>query len=425
MYRLDRGIFDWAYVSERTGHQPTYAELVQYPSVQDETWKLPDGSIYQKYDYSGYISENPMWGHYGHGFGVWFMPVSTEYYAGGPLRQDLMVHQDALILNYFQGAHYGGGGTDNFANGEKLFGPWFTYINTGDNNQVIADAKKKALAEQAKWPYSWMADVDAQLYPLDRATVVGQLRVDGRGSPSNAMVVLGKPGQEIYKQGGDFMFYAKADASGRFTLPNVRPGTYALYAYATQGSITSQFEKDSIEVKGKTLDLGVLPWTQPKYSHFLWQIGQSDRMSGEFKFGDQLRNIKWIGMVPADLTYTIGVSHERDDWYFAQGKPGNWDVSFTTDAAYTGTAHLTVAIAGVSQNPKVTISVNGTPVKSLAYANDAATYRAALRGARYQLEDIAFPADLLKQGANVVRFGMTAVGGNGGIMYDTIKLEVE
>ncbi len=422
MYRLDRNIFDWAYVSERTGHQPTYGELVQYPSVQDETWKLPDGTIYQKYDYSGYIAENPMWGHYGHGFGVWLMPVSTEYYAGGPLRQDLMVHQDALILNYFQGAHYGGGGSDNFANGEKLFGPWFTYINTGDNEQMIADAKKKALAEQSKWPYQWMNE---PLYPLPRTTVTGQLKLEGRGTAAKAMVVLAKPGQEIYKQGGDFIFYAKADASGRFTLPNVRPGSYALYAYARQGSVTAQLEKDDIDVKGKALDLGAVTWTQPKYSHLLWQIGEADRMSAEFKFGDELRNIKWIGMVPADLTYTIGKSHERNDWYFAQGKPGNWDVAFTTNEAYTGTAHLTVAIAGVSQNPKVTISVNGTEVKSLSYANDAATYRAAVRSARYQLEDISFPAGLLKQGPNVIRFDMTAVGGNGGIMYDTIKLEVE
>jgi rhamnogalacturonan endolyase len=239
------------------------------------------------------------------------------------------------------------------------------------------------------------------------------------------MVVLAKPGEEMYKQGGDFIFYAKADASGKFTLPNVRRGTYALYAYATRGSVTAQLEKDNIDVAGKALSLGVVRWTQPKYSRLLWQIGQSDRMSGEFKFGDQVRNIQWIGMVPADLTYTIGTSHEREDWYFAQGKPGHWDVDFTTTAEYTGTAHLTVAIAGVSQNPKLTISVNGTDVKSLAYANDAATYRAALRSARYQLEDIAFPAALLKQGANVVRFGMTSVGGNGGIMYDTIKLEIE
>lgn len=422
MYRLDRDIFDWAYVSERTGHQPRYSELVKYPLVQDETWQMPDGSIYQKYDYSGYLAENPMWGHYGHGFGVWFMPISTEYYAGGPLRQDLMVHQDALILNYFQGSHYGGGGSDNFQDGQKLFGPWFTYINTGDNAAMIADAKKKAVAEEAKWPYRW---VDEPLYPLNRTTVTGQLKVEGRGTPASAMVVLAKPGKEIYKQGGDFIFYRKADASGRFSLPNVRPGTYALYAYATQGSITAELEKDGIEVHGPKLDLGTVTWTQPKYSTLVWQIGKSDRMAGEFKFGGELRNIKWIGMVPEDLTYTIGQSHEAQDWYYAQGKVGNWDVKFDLPRAYSGTAHLTVAIAGVSVNPKLTISVNGKEIKSLAYANDAATYRAALRSARYQLEDIAFPADLLTQGTNTVRFGMTAVGRNGGIMYDTIKLEIE
>jgi len=422
MYRLDRDIFDWAYVSERTGHQPRYAELVRYPAVQDETWQMPDGQIYQKYDYSGYMAENAMWGHYGHGFGVWFMPVSTEYYAGGPLRQDLMVHQDALILNYFQGAHYGGGGSDNFKDGQKLFGPWFTYINTGDNTAMIADAQKKAVSEQAKWPYQWMDD---PLYPLDRTRVTGQLKVEGTGSPAGAMVVLAEPGQEIYKQGGDFMFYCKADASGRFSLPNVRPGSYALYAYATQGSITAQLEKDGIEARGGTLDLGTVAWPQPKYGKMLWQIGKSDRMSGEFKFGGQLRNIKWIGMVPADLTYTIGSSHERDDWYFAQGKVGNWDVKFEASAASAGTAHLTVAIAGVSGNPKVAVSVNGREVRQLSYGNDAATYRASLRGARYQLEDIGFPADLLQPGTNTVRFGMTAVGRNGGVMYDTIKLEVE
>jgi len=419
MYRLDRNIFDWAYVSERTGQQPRYADLVKLKQVQDETWEMPDGSIYQKYDYSAYYAETPMFGHYGHGFGVFFMPVSTEYYAAGPLHQELMVHQDALILNYFQGAHYGGGGGDNFKDGVKLFGPWFTYVNAGDNAAVIADAKKKVAVEQAKWPYQWMKE---PLYPLNRTTVAGQLK--GPGAP-NAMVMLAKPGVDVYKQGGDFIFYRKADASGRFSLPAVRPGTYALHAYATQGSVTAALEKDDVVVSGASLNLGAVEWKTPGYSSLLWQMGKADRMSGEYKFGDELRNIKWIGMVPADLTYAIGKSKEREDWYFAQGKVGNWDVVFSSGKAYTGTAHLTVAIAGVSGNPKLTVSVNGKEIKSLTYQNDAATYRAALRSGVYRLEDISFPAELLTQGSNTVRFGMTGVGKNGGIMYDTIKLEVE
>jgi len=126
---------------------------------------------------------------------------------------------------------------------------------------------------------------------------------------------------------------------------------------------------------------------------------------------------------PADLTCTIGRSHEREDWYFAQGKTGNWDVNFDLPHSYQGTAYLTVAIAGVSGGPKLSVSVNGKEVKSLAYGNDAATYRAALRSARYVLEEIGFPGELLAPGSNSVRFSMTAVGRNGGIMYDTIKLE--
>ncbi|MCU1233208.1 MAG: rhamnogalacturonate lyase [Candidatus Solibacter sp.] len=66
MYRWDRDIFDWAYVSERTGQQPRYADLVKMPAIQYETWKMPDGEIYQKYDYSGYMAESPIWGHYVH-----------------------------------------------------------------------------------------------------------------------------------------------------------------------------------------------------------------------------------------------------------------------------------------------------------------------------------------------------------------------
>jgi hypothetical protein len=172
MYRFDRDILDYAYTDERTGQQPKYADLLTYPKLQDETWKLPDGTMYQKYDYATYFSATKMWGHYGHGFGVFFIPVSTEYYAGGPLRQELMVHQDALILNYIGGGHYGGGGRTTGESGVKMFGPWLLYFNTGDSPQaMIDDAHQRASSEAKKWPYQW---VDEPLYPLQRTNVAGQ-----------------------------------------------------------------------------------------------------------------------------------------------------------------------------------------------------------------------------------------------------------
>jgi rhamnogalacturonan endolyase len=364
-----------------------------------------------------------MWGHYGHGFGIFYMPISTEYYGGGPLKQELIIHQDALILNYIQGEHYGAGNLNFPATYEKLFGPWLVYVAAGaDNDAVIAEAKQAAAAEQAKWPYQWMNE---PLYPTKRADVTGVLKVaDGR-SAAKAMVVLGGPNPDIYVQKGGFMFYAQADESGKFTLKNVRPGTYSLFAYATQGTISQQLKQDNIVVGTDPVDLGTVTWTPPKYNNLLWQIGKSDRMAGEFKFGDQPRNIKWIGMVPADLTFTIGQSKDADDWYFAQGKVGNWDVNFDVHNAYQGNAHLTVAIAGVANNPKVTVLVNDQPIKNLSYGNDASLYRSAMRSARFYLEDISFPANQLKMGQNTIRFKMTAVGKNGGIMYDTILLETD
>jgi len=424
MYRFDRDILDYAYTDERTGQQPKYADLLTYPKLQDETWKLPDGTIYQKYDYSTYFSATKMWGHYGHGFGVFFIPVSTEYYAGGPLRQELMVHQDALILNYIGGGHYGGGGKTTDSTGQKMFGPWLLYFNTGDSpHDIIEDARKRASAEAKKWPYEW---VDEPLYPLERTNVSGQLKVlDGR-SAGGAWVILAKPGGNVYTQGGDFIYYTHADDAGGFWLPNVRPGQYALYAYATQGTITHELEQDDIVVSGDALNLGEVDWNPPHHENLLWQIGKYDRMSEEFKFGNQPRNLKWIQMVPANLTFTIGQSKDSDDWYFAQSKVGHWLIKFNLPKAYTGNAYLSVPLAGGGGGAKMTITVNGKKVLNIAPDNDASTYRAANRSARYLLQEATFPASYLLQGANTIDFNMTSAGGRwNGLMYDTVILEAD
>jgi rhamnogalacturonan endolyase len=424
MYRFDRDILDNAYTDERTGQQPKYANLLTYPKLQDESWRLPDGTIYQKYDYSTYFSATKMWGHFGHGFGVFFIPVSTEYYAGGPLRQELMVHQDALILNYIGGGHFGSNGHTTDSTGQKMFGPWLLYFNTGDNaHDIIADAHERAAAEFRKWPYEW---VNEPLYPLERTNVAGQLTVaDGR-SAGGAWVILAKPGGNVYNQGGDFIYYTRADDAGGFWLPNVRPGKYALYAYATQGTITHELEQDDINITGDALNLGQITWTPPNHPNLLWQIGKSDRQSAEFKFGNQPRNLKWIQTVPANLTFTIGKSHDADDWYFAQGKVGHWLVKFTLLKPFTGNAYLSVPLAGGGGGAKVSISVNGHNVLNIAPDNDMSTYRSANKSGRYLLQEATFPASYLLQGDNTLDFNMTAAGGRwNGLMYDTVILETD
>ena len=196
----------------------------------------------------------------------------------------------------------------------------------------------------------------------------------------------------------------------------MRPGTYTLYAWQTQGPITQSFAKDGIVVSGDTLDLGAIDWDPPYHPNLLWQIGKADRMAGEFKFGDQPRNSQWMQQVPADLTFTIGQSKEINDWYFAQ-KTGTWTVKFNLDKTFSGNGYLTIAIAGGGGS--VTASINGTDVGRLSYGDDASVRRATNRSGRYGRNEFTFPASILKQGENT----LTLRANGSGLMYDTIVLE--
>jgi Polysaccharide lyase family 4, domain III/Polysaccharide lyase family 4, domain II len=496
MYRFDMTLLDWTWANERVAQQRSYAYLQSISTagnVGDETWRLPDGTIYSKYDYVLYYSESPMWGHFGHGFGAFFMPVSTESYAGGPLRQELAVHQDALILNYIGGGHFSGGGSAGGRTGEKIHGPWFVYINAGpDTNAIIADALKVAAEQEKQWPYQWM---DESLYPVKRTAVTGQLKISHDRSAANAYVILAQPGNPargggrggrggaapaatppagaattvlnpviastgsgsgvfgqaaaappeiaptdaasarggrgrgganngaatdrasvIYTQSGDYIYSVKADANGKFTLPYVRPGTYTLYAWQTQGPITQSLAKDNVVVSGDSLDLGAVDWDPPYHPNLLWQIGNADRLAGEFKFGDQPRTSQWMLQVPADLTFTIGQSKEIKDWYYAQ-KSGTWTVKFNLAKIPSGNAYLTIAIAGGGGS--VTASVNGTEVGNLSYGDDASVRRATNRSGAYKRNEFTFPASALKPGENI----LTLRANGAGLMYDTIVLE--
>ena len=203
MYRFDMSILDWTWTPERIGQQKSYEFLQAISTIGnlgDETWRLPDGSVYSKYDWCLYYSEAPMWGHFGHGFGAFFMPVSTEAYASGPLRQELAVHQDALILNYLGGGHFSGGGSAGGRSGQKIFGPWYVYINSGKTPAaIIADAKKTAAAEQKKWPYQW---VNEPLFPTNRTSVSGQLQISHDRPAAFAYIILGQPTNAPSPRGG-------------------------------------------------------------------------------------------------------------------------------------------------------------------------------------------------------------------------------
>ena len=194
--------------------------------------------------------------------------------------------------------------------------------------------------------------------------------------------------------------------------------------YATVGDNTDELLVEDIKVDEDRIDLKTITWTPKKYEHQLFVIGENNRMSDGFRLSDTLRCYGLWNQVPASLTYQVGTSKQETDWWYAQTKNGTWTIVFNSDDEYTGNAVLTTSIAGVTNTPKVAVAINGTTIDNWSFlSNDAAIYRSAVLGGRYQVKTCSFPAPYLKKGENQLTLTMSGIGSNGGVMWDCLKLE--
>jgi rhamnogalacturonan endolyase len=467
--RFDPSVLDHGYNGERHGALPNAAQNATFSSntqIEDATYPLTvaptmlagapsqagvtgqrwdEGPVFSKYDWGSYRLDDAMHGLYGNGYGVWLLSPSFEFYTGGPVKQELMVHQSNLILNMYHGGHYGSAtSSPSPASWQKLYGPNLVYVNQGADDVLIADGLARAAAERKQWPYCFMKN-DAFALAAERGTVTGKL-TEAHGRPvEGAMVVLAAPGA-LLTQGYDYMFWALADADGSFTIPEVRTGSYAIHVYATRGTIVA--DPSSGEIAGNATivagmnDLGTLTWSPPFHANLLWSIGSSDQRSGEFRFdpntpasidntaartgrmyGPDATHGVWT-VPPASATYVVGTSTEQTDWYFAQSVDGTWTVEFDLANVPTGGAFLTLGIAGAARNPHLDIAINGHNVLSQGFGNDQSLYRSALQGGLFQMLTTTVPAGDLLAGANTATFTLNTKGSAGaGIYYDIVKLE--
>jgi rhamnogalacturonan endolyase len=427
VYRVSPSQFTYGYVTDRMqGELPSVEVMaaVDKLSIMDATYPLPDGTIYTKYDWTNYLVDDSVHGILSDTHGLWAIPVSHEYANGGPMKQELTVHatnKTPLVLQMLQGEHFGAAAQVYSTGDEKIYGPFFIYINSGSSREaMIEDARQQASLQKAQWPFQWL---EHPLYPTARTTVSGKLSLHAGLSPEAIQVVLAKPGATVYNQGKDYIFWSKTDANGNFSIAHVRPGTYTLYAYATQGEITDELALNNITVSGSQANLGTINWQPKKYEHMLWHIGENNRLSDGYRYSDTLRRYGLYEFPPANLTYTIGTSKPETDWYYAQTKAGSWSIDFDTDQTYTGNAVLTASIAGAANSPSVTVYVNGSNRGSWSFTNDACIYRSAVLGGRHGVKTLTFPASLLVKGKNTVKLTMSNPGNRGGVMYDCLKLE--
>ena len=454
--------FERAYIDDlRHWEMPSYYDYQNAsPTGIAEIVKLNTGVMAGKYDgkytYSARYSEIGTWGHASNisKKGVWFVLGGHDYFNDGPTHQDL-TSSESYILMHFGRNHYGGSGT-SVAAGEawrKMYGPFLLYCNattaTTDPGDVLwADAKAQVEAEKAAWPYSWLATSDHPVASA-RGAVTGRLLINDPLKPSvsgaHAMVGLAAP-EETHgnwqQQSKGYQYWVKADSSGNFTIPAVRPGSYTLYAF-TDG-VVGEFSKTNIAVtSGGTNAQGNITWNivNPGTS-IAWEIGVPDRTAKEFRHGNDYFTPYLWDVYPQDfpnpLVYNVGTSSPATDWNYVHSNysgstPGtttawNWDVNFNLPAVpRTGDATLTVAFAG-AQYPRVFLYINGETTAFTRLSPTISGGNALLRQgihAKYSYVRIPIPVSRLRQGSNTFRFNFTGDSGfSPNVMYDYLSLHL-
>ena len=413
-------------------------------TVQDATFRYADGTIYTKYDNSAFIADDLVYGMAGNGVGIWMILPGREYINGGPLRQELTVHMDNVLLWMFQGTHFGANSISLKA-GQKwslFYGPAFVYFNqSGSTDALWQDARIRAVSEETRWPYDFVNNPD---YPLSRGTVIGQIKLSNADSTKGASAVLAPPGTKDWCQSsGGYTFWTRTDDSGHFVIPKVRPGNYTLFVSGANQFV--DYCADGVQVgPGKITDLGTLTWKPVTHGRTLWQIGVADHSTGEFKDGDDMRHydnfIRYAREFPDDVTFTIGKSDAARDWNFAQwgwyNKNPYWTIRFDEPKTLSGRATLTIGVCS-SSDRRLQVKANGREIGVLKLPKTGtAPYRSGGQDSEYHVYTLPFNASWLKAGTNEITLAIEGAvpfanpdearpAQIGAVMYDAIRLEVQ
>lgn len=449
------GFFDWMSIAE---HLDMY-----FPK---------DMHRGDKYIFTALQSENPAfgWSSTTEKVGVFILNPSNEYMSGGPTKIEFLGHRDTnrigapCILNYWRSSHYGGAEVA-VAEGEhwtKVVGPFKLFVTDGKSPEdIYAKARAQQKKEANAWPYDWVEGVD---YPIskERATVSGKLNLKDPLAPkskmSNIMVGLTPPIYQSPRPEGPsrevnwqidakhYQFWVDADPGGYFKIPDVRPGKYTLRAIA-DGVLGEFVKKDVVVEKGQSLKLGALEWTPQRYGPQVWEVGIPNRTSTEFlgaeDYADPEISLRYPELFPDDVTYVIGKSDFRKDWFFqhvphnedhdakampyrgvvGEGRATPFTIVFDMNERPNGTATLRLAICGTGTR-ELYVAVNGERVGVIdELRGDGVITRHSVQGIWYEKE-LSFDASQLTKGENTLTVTVPAGRINDGIVYDYLRLEL-
>ena len=436
VYRFDSSLLTTGYTDAREGLQPRAQYMAKEGEwLQDETYRLADGtrysnsSVYSKYDYAGYFAENELWGQWSGGrgddeWGAWFIPLDKSCYPTGPLKQELLVHYDCIILNYLTGAHFG---TGDFVVPEgwlKAYGPWCLYINHGPD--PVADAHARAAAERAALPAAWLDEPG--LYSGDYASLSGVLELAHPVDHSRGWTVVATdaPG-DYFDQKAGRIYYARTDGASvpdvdRFELTGLQPGRYWLRARLNATTDAQEHDLGTFDLApGEALDAGAIA-VPNVVRPLVWNLGLHTGTTEGFKFSDQPRNYVWMGLTPKNHTYRVGTD---DDWYYLQRNDGAWSIEFARPELAVDRYLLTVCLAATTASSMTggcldvafVASLNGRELVRETFGTDRAAYRSSVTGGKPQTITVEVPASAFAE-QNVLAFTTSGM-----VMYDMVKLE--
>jgi rhamnogalacturonan endolyase len=472
--KLSDAVFDWMTVDPNrnmkmiTAYDWDHGTTMNMKEARLMNTGQYKGQVEHKYDYSANQFQDLVWGwssttkH----IGLWFINPTIEYLSGGPTKVELSAHRDATftdsqtapappcLLNYWRGSHYGGSSAV-IAQGEqwtKVIGPFLIYCNNGQTpDAAYKDALARSPVETAAWPYDWVKGVD---YPHkdQRSTATGQLILNDPQATDtklpNLLVGLTAPDYTTGGRGGTvdwqndakhYQFWTRGTEDGKFSIPDIRPGTYTLHAIAD--GVLGQFDKTQITIPpGKSIDLGPLQWKPLRHGKQIWDIGIPNRTASEFFKGDDYFHWGWYlqypKLFPNDVNYTIGKSDFKKDWFFEQvphatdadttghsnGRATTWTIHFTLPNPLTGKAILRLAIVGVGAR-HLDVAVNDKPAGTVTGLTYNATINRDGIGGYWIEKDITFDASMMHQGPNTLSLTVPPGGLTNGIEYDYLRLE--
>lgn len=426
---LTWGLYDTVIMHDKLQGPSRYTFIphgfMPFSDIYQCTYRVSSGEIDAKHEWDNYELLSPVIGYCNQEQGLWFIMPDYESLDGSIPTLSVHSANRNMFVIHLEGKYYVNTATKITKDFDKLYGPFYFYINSGESREELwIDAKRKADDEKSKWPYKWISNEQFH----QRGIVKGRVEIDGNYSSEDSWIILANPREDVsedyYGQWlhniAPYKYWTKTAADGIFEIDNVRTGSYNIFVW--KEGVFGELRKDNVIVnENKVNDVGLLTLKPIHKGESVWQIGIPNRNPTEFRNGNNFHQwdnyLSYQENFPNDVNYTIGESDYTKDWNYVQPaaiqgrwKPTTWTVNFNLEKNPDKDGLLTVVCAG--RNANMDVVLNGSKIGDISIT--VKHIGGHIRSAPYCelfVKEFKIKKELLKTGNNKILFtfakGMT------------------